>query len=98
MSALRQCPTFVPAGEIAESRRSFRTRVNGRFRPIADVEPITDTRPMQVEGALLTLKDGPTVAVSSEQQLQDALRGLCSLEMGQVAVLERGPTDYIKAR
>jgi hypothetical protein len=53
---------------------------------------------MEAQPASLTLGDATTVEVSSEHQLQEALRGLGFLEEGQVAVLARGPTDYIRAR
>ena len=69
-----------------------------RLECVAAVEPIADSPSMEMQAAALTLGDAITQEVSSEHQLQEALAGLSRLREGQLAVLERGPADYIEAR
>jgi hypothetical protein len=52
---------------------------------------------MNATCALLQLGDNPQVEVADEKQLRSHLERLCDLENGQVAMLRRGPSDFISA-
>ena len=52
---------------------------------------------MELHRATLTLGNGRTVEVADEHQLSALLVGLDTLQDGQVASLERGQSDFIKA-
>ena len=59
--------------------------------------PFADIPQMQIERAFLTLGNGSHVEVASEEELEDALNDLASLEVGQVVALHRASKDYIRA-
>jgi hypothetical protein len=64
---------------------------------IAVIQPFSDTLPMTLHKATLTLGSGRTIEVPDQLRLSSLLAGLDTLQDGQVVVLERGQSDFIKA-
>jgi len=59
------------------------------------IAPESDPSP---PGATLHFENGPTVCISGEHQLRDALGALPAVRDRRVVMLERDPKHYVKAR
>lgn len=67
-------------------------------RPLARIRPNVDYSSMTLPVAVLSLNGGVGIEVANEGELRVLLAELPTLCDRQVAALERGPSDFIKAR